>query len=219
MTVLASAIINRVRTQVIDLGLSGLQRWSDTELLEWISDGQRTIVANAPRASAAVVLFQLTPGTRQVLPANAYTYLRAYRNMGTNGTTPGAALVPVDRTLMDTQYPQWHAAAQVAAPAVVVFDPSDQAAFYVSPPADGTGQIELLYSVEPVDLTVTTAPIVLDDIYQTPLFDYTMYRACQKDSDYAPGQAAAKTYLDAFTGFLGGYMKDAMTSATQEGQT
>jgi len=219
VTVLASAIISRVRTQMIDLGLSGPLRWGDTELQQWIADAQRTIIAAAPRASSTVVTIPLVAGTRQTIPTNGYVFLKAYRNMGVSRNTPGNALEVVPRELMDTQYPTWHTATAVTNPPIVIFDPSDPTAFYVSPPSDGTGSMEINYSQGVADFTADTQPLIVSDIYQTPVFDYTMFRACQKDSDYAAGQQIAATYLNAFQGFLKAVMTDDLTTATQTGRT
>lgn len=219
MSIAASTIINRVRNQLIDTGAFGPLRWTDAELLQWITDGQRTIVAASPRASALTAIVQLVTGTKQSIPAAGYQLITVYRNMGANGTTPGSALERIQRAIMDTQYPAWHTATAVAAPYAIMWDPSDPAAFYVSPPSDGTGKVELSYAVEPVDLVLTTDLLVVKDIYATPLFDYTMARATQKDSDYAPGMATTNMYMAAFTAFLAALMKDEMTLATQMGKT
>ena len=219
MSVAASAIISRVRTQLIDNGASGPVRWTDAELLQWIADAQRTICALIPAAAATVVIVQMVAGTRQNIPANGIIYLKAYRNMGPTGTVGGQGLEQVPRSLMDTQYPTWHAAAPVAAPVAVIFDDTDWGAYYVYPPSDGTGKLELLYALEATDLVATTDLLVVSDIYQTPILDYVMWRCALKDSDYAPGLAAAAVYLSAFSGFLANMEKDTGTLATQGGQT
>lgn len=217
MSTAASSIINRVRTQLIDTSAFAPPRFTDAELLQWLSDGQRTIVAAIPRSSQKLAVVPLVAGTRQSIPADGYMYLTAYRNMGASGATPGLVLVETQRTLMDTQYPTWHSQASVPAPSIVVFDPSDPKAFYVSPPSDGTGKVELSYSGNVVELVNTTDLLTVQDIWATPLFDYAMYRCCQKDSDYAPGQATGATYLASFTGFLQSVLKDHYTAVTQAG--
>ncbi len=65
----AELIINRVRTQLIDTGPA--QRWSDEELLRWVSDGQRMIALAVPSAVSKRVTVQLIEGTLQELPATA----------------------------------------------------------------------------------------------------------------------------------------------------
>lgn len=216
MTVLASAIISRVRTQLIDNGAT--PRWTDAELLQWLSDGQRTIVTANPRASAKRAIVPLVAGTRQPIPTDGFIYLDAYRNMGAGGATPGTTFVEVAKSLLDAQYPTWHAAPAVAQPFAKAFDPTDPAVFYVYPPSDGTGEIELLYAAAAAEITTTTTPLVIADVFSTPLFDYTMWRCVQKDSDYVSGQQTAAQYLAAFSAFMGAYLKDPGAEATQSGK-
>lgn len=220
MSVAASSIFSRVRTQLIDNGVSGPVRWTDAELLQWLSDGQRTIVAASPRASAKRAVVPLVAGTRQTIPADGYCLLTPYRNMTSlAGTTPGNALQKIERNWMDTQFPAWHMATPVTQPTGVMWDPSDPGVYYVTPPSDGTGYVEMSYAVEPPEMTATTDLLVVKDIYATPLFDYVMFRCADKDSDYAPGQAVAAAYSAAFTGFIASLMKDDMTLATQANKT
>jgi hypothetical protein len=217
MSVQVQTIYNRVRTQLIDIGAS--PRWSNQELINWICDGERAIVAVIPRASQKTVAMQMAAGTRQVIPAGGNMLLSVYRNMGPDGHTPGPVLLKQPRATFDTQYPNWHMAAQVATPAVYLFDPSDPQAFYVSGPSDGTGYVEINYSVMPADLVNPTDLIQVADIYQTALFDYCMFRATQKDSDYAAGQSVASAYYSSFASVLGNLLKDDLSNATMEGKT
>lgn len=218
MAVAASSIINRVRNQLIDTGTYAAQRWTDAELLYWLSDGQRTIVATAPRTSQKLAVVQLAAGTRQALPADGYMYLTAYRNMGPAGTTPGNIILQTPRTLMDTQYPTWHYDAAAAAPRLAIFDQSDPTTYFVYPPADGTGHIELSYAAAAAELVNLTDTLVVKDIYATPLFDYVMWRATQKDSDYASGIATNTQYMQAFETFIASLLKDPFTAMTQAGK-
>lgn len=221
MTVIASAIINRVRTQLIDVGANGATlRWADAELLNWLSDGQRTLVAAIPRASAKLAVVSLVAGTRQAIPADGYCFLTSYRNMGTSGSTPGVATKKIEREVLDSQYPTWHSDTGSAVVAAFTFDMSDRLAFYVYPQSLGTSKLEILYSTMPPDLVALTDALVVSDIYETALTDYVLNRAHLKDSDYAAGAQLAAGYLQSFMAFLaatgGG---DAITQATQTGRT
>lgn len=217
MSVQVQTIYNRVRTQMIDTGAT--PRWTNQELIDWICDAQRALVLLAPRASAKLSVISMVAGTRQSIPPDGWMFLTCYRNMGANKMTPGIVPLKQARILMDTQYPNWHTAAAVTQPNTFVFDPTDPTAFYVSAPSDGTGSLEINYSVMPIDLANPTDLIQVQDIYQTPLFDYCMWRAQQKDSDYSAGQASAQTYFTSFTGLLGNLGKDVDTENTIEGKT
>lgn len=220
MTIAASVIVTRLRNMLIDTGAnSAPQRWSDAELLSYISDGQRAIITAIPRASAKRAVVNLVTGTRQAIPADGYSFMTAYRNMGAGGATPGNAVMVFRATIMDTQLPTWHSDAAKASAAICMYDLSDKEAFYVYPPNDGTGTLEINYSQTAVELAALSDTLTVKDIYLTPLFDYGMFRAHQKDSDYAAGMTVAKSYFDVFMAFLQAGFSDAITNKTLEGQT
>jgi len=201
MTVLASAIIDRVRTQLIDERVT--QRWGDEELLRWLSDGQRTVVAMSPSLGEVTESLQLTEGTKQTLPAGTLMLLDIQRNMGADGETPGRAVRPVTRELMDGMNPSWHAAARSSTISNYIYDPQRPRVYYVYPPSTGLTYLEVSRAANPAEITTTTDLLVVDDLYQTALFDYVMFRAHQKDSDYAAGEGKAQVYLQLFMAFMG----------------
>lgn len=80
----AQDIINRVRHLINDEAsafVSGL-RWSDTEMLEWITDGEREIVQLKPEANTVTALFDVVGDLpRQRLdPTVAYRLIRVEAN-------------------------------------------------------------------------------------------------------------------------------------------
>lgn len=201
MAVTAQSIINRVRTQLIDTNAE--QRWSDTELLRWLSDGQRTLVSLVPDASGVIAVRALSAGTKQTIPSNGHMLLTIFRNTNAAGTTGGRAVRLTSRELLDGFDQAWHSAAATVNVQAYVFDPQHPDTFYVYPPNTGTGYVELSYSVMPADLSSTSDTLSVADIYQTPLVDYVLYRAHQKDSDFAAGQAIASNYLQLFLAHIG----------------
>lgn len=207
---LASDIIARVRTQLIDEAPT--RRWTDAELLWWLSDGQRTIAALAPSSVNKVSVVKLVPGTRQTLPADGHMLLTVTRNMGKSGTKPGRAVRVVSREIMDAQNPEWHADPASTDVRNFLYDPQDTRTFFVYPPSNGLGYVEINYAYVPNVLTGLSDMLAVRDIHLTALFDYVMFRAHQKDSDYAAGQALASTYMQAFmltvTGRLSGELED-----------
>ena len=208
MSVTAQSILDRVRTQLIDTGST--QRWTDAELLKWLSDGQRTIVAAVPWSCQKVTTVSMVAGTRQTLPSDANTLIEVIRNLSSTGTA-GAPCTMIERSILDRQYPTWHTADSSPTVLHYSYDMNDPQAFYVFPRNDGTGSVEVNYSVMPVDITSTSANITVRDIYSTPLVDYVLYRAHQKDSDFAAGQQLAGAYLQAFMAFV-----QVQTGATKE---
>lgn len=202
MTALASDIISRARTQLIDNGVT--PRWTDTEMLEWLSDGQRAIVAISPSTTATMATKSMVTGTKQAAPADSFMFLGLSRNMGADAATPGRACRIVSREVLDAFDPDWHSSTPAAVVQSYTYDPQQQNTFYVWPPNDGTGSVEVSYSVLPTDLTSPTDGFQVTSIYQTALLDYLLYRCYQKDSDFSGGQALAALYYQAFTAFVAG---------------
>lgn len=200
MTVLASTIIGQVRPPLIDTGSQ--PRWSDTELLTYMSDGQRTMVALSPSITAVRVVVQLAAGSRQAIPADGHVLLDVVRNMGLDGTSPGRAVRIINRELLDAYRPTW--TADPASPTLqnYIFNPIEPTAFYTYPPASGAGFVELLYSQVPPELTATSDPLTIPDLYQTALFYYVMFRAHSKDNDFGSA-AQAQNYMALFQSFMG----------------
>lgn len=214
MTVAASLILDRVRKQLIDERAT--KRWSDAELLAWLSDGQRTIVAMSPSLNEVTAAFQLAVGTKQTLVEPAFMLLDVKRNMGETGDTPGRAVTVVTRELMDAFDPNWHASARSSITKHFIYDPKVPKTFYVWPPSTGTGTVEASTANVPAELATTTALIEVPDLYQTALFDYVMFRAHQKDSDYAAGEGKAGVYLGLFQTFMGGHEGGKLTESPNQ---
>lgn len=201
MAVTAQSILTKVRDLIVDTGTT--QRWSDDELLLYLSDGQRTVVAMDPSSSSTTTVFTLATGTKQTLPATAHMLLSIVRNMAVDGVTPGKVVRVVSKELLDNFNLNWHNATAAAVVQNYVFDPQERTQFYVYPPNTGAGKVELRYAVMPAELTNPSDELGLPDIYQTPLTDYVMFRAHQKDSDFAAGQQVASAYLQLFMAFMG----------------
>jgi len=193
-------VINKAATQLLDAANT---RWTRSELMGWMSDGQRQIVQIQPNASATTIAFPLVVGTRQILPADGYLLLDLYRNMGANGTTPGRALRVVSRSVLDGQNPNWHTDTASNIQKNFVYDMQEPRSFYVWPPSDGTNQVELCYSRTPAEITDETQPLLIGDVLQTALLDYVLFRANSKDAEYAPGVELAKMYQESFAQAMG----------------
>jgi len=199
MAVAASAIIDRIRSQLIDDGTT--QRWTDAELLRLLSDGERTIVMIDPASSSTRANVLLTSGTLQTLPASGHRLLRVIRNMGSAGTAPGRVVRVASLDAVDSQNPDWHTLTKVTDIKNFMLDPEDESIYWVYPPSNGSGYVQINYSVLPTELTATTDNITVADIYRTPLFDYVMWRAHLKDSEFA-SNGLAQQYLQAFQLFM-----------------
>lgn len=202
MAVTAQTVIDRVRSQLIDTG--AVKRWTDDELLDWLSDGQRALVAMAPSASSTLATVALAAGTKQTIPSDGHILLSITRNNVSGGGTPGKVVRIVSREIMDAYNDDWHSGTSARAVQNYIFDPQDPTHYYVYPPSDGAGYVDMVYSKIPAEISALGTNISVRDVYQTALFDYVMFRAHQKDSDFAAGAAVAASYYQAFLSSVGG---------------
>jgi len=159
-------------------------RWPESELLDWLNDGQREIVLLKPDANAQNEALQLDSGTKQSIPTDGLSLIDIVRNMGTDGDTPGRAVRFIQRSVLDDQLPNWHAETQKTEIQHYMFDDRDPERFYVYPPADGTSYIEIVYADTPTEVSLSDN-ISLGDFYANALLDFVLFKAYQKDADHA----------------------------------
>lgn len=175
-------------------------RWPLAELLNWLNDGQREVVLRKPNASVRNTEFPLVAGTKQAIPPDGVQLIDVVRNL------PGNSIRIVDREILDAQIADWHSMAASTAVRHFCYSEMDLKNFYVYPPNDGAGKVELVYSASPANAQLG-GTISIDDIYQSALLDYIMYRAYSKDSEYAADSARVTTHYTAFTNSLGGKLQ------------
>lgn len=201
-TVTVSSVIGKVQTILQDT--TGI-RWPSDELLGWLNDGQREIVLYKPNAFVKNTAVKLVSGTKQTLPADGVQLIDVVRNMGTSGGTPGRAIRITMREILDSQTPNWHAEAASDVVKHYMYTVLDPKTYYVYPPqpASNTSYVELIYGAAPTNATLDGV-ITLDDIYQTILVDYSLYRAYSKDTEFAADQNRAATHQKAYIAALTG---------------
>lgn len=218
MTILASDIFQRVTRICLD---ETNVRWPLSELRLWLNDAMREISVLKPTASSTSIVHTLVNGTYQKLSNEYMSVIRVTRNLKSNATNPrqgGRAVRVVDRLVMDSQLPDWHDTTKTPASSVVknvIFDVSNPTAFYVYPPNNGTGFVEVTVSKVPTPVPVPTSPadpedianynVALDilDIYANAIVDYCLYRAYSKDAAFAGNAQRAAAHYTAMANALG----------------
>lgn len=97
----AQDVITRARDLINDTASSFVStlRWSNAELLEWITDGQREIVRQLPEANSVTDAFDVVGGiSRQRLrPENAYRLIRVEAN-GAGAFGGGASTLAIRKS-------------------------------------------------------------------------------------------------------------------------
>ncbi len=173
-------------------------RWTEEEILLWITDAQRAIVLLRPNSYNWVDNVPLKKGARQAIPTDGWVLLTANANVDPATLEYGRAVTLATFDQMNRQFPNWRADAKNKLAYNYLFDLTDQKAFYVWPPNDGTGMVELNYSRTPPALTDMTQAITLDDIYVPAMVDYVCMRASMKDAEFGPGLQYAQAFQGSF---------------------
>ncbi len=214
----ARDVIDLVQTKLQDLGATS---WPEAELLDDLNDGQREIVKYKPDANPVGDVQQLVAGTRQTLPAGSVSLIDVPRNMGTDGATPGPAIIEMPRQVLDTTLPNWHTAIPSAVVQFYCFDERDPKAFWVFPPQPATGQghVQQLRADNPADCTLNgvdgeteDSALSIADEYANDLFNFIMDRALGKETDEASA-ARALPYRQKYMQSLG--IKEAAEMKTE----
>ena len=90
-TLQAQHILSRVRNILQDN--TGV-RWTDGEMFDYLSDGQREIANFRPDATATHANVQLATGTEQTIPADGLRLINVARNLsGTATSATGASAI------------------------------------------------------------------------------------------------------------------------------
>lgn len=183
-------------------------QWTIEELLEHISDAQRATVLLSPESNPVYATVDLVAGIRQDLPDNGYQLLTVTRNINADDSS-GRAVTPTTRASLDDAQRDWPMADEDDVVRNFLYDVRTRRNFYVYPPNDAAGRLEIYYSRMPVELTRPSDPnaalpnLELDDIYLPVLHAYVMHCAHLKDvAEEGQDVARANAYFEKFMTLL-----------------
>lgn len=214
MTVLASEIIAEASKQLNDINKV---TWTNESYFEYISSAQEMIVSIRPDAYSVVTTMQMAAGSRQSIPSEALRLLDIYRNMGSDGNTPGRAVLPVERNALDLFAFNWNADTQESEVKNYMYDEKVPNVFYVDPPSDGTGFLEVAISRVPPKVDQVTDALSLKDIYRNHVIQWVMYRAYSIEVDSVSSQRRAAVHEQSFYQMMGQkFQRDTLFSGSKE---
>jgi hypothetical protein len=183
-------------------------RFPQAELMTFLNDAQREIVLHRPDSKTVNASVTCVAGSKQSLPSTGLRLVDVVRNDG------GRAITQIARKILDETLPDWHnkTADSVKKIEHFVYDSADPKSFYLYPNATTSMDIEIIYSIAPSYITYSSSvTISLDDIYANAILDYMLYRAYQKDSEYAGNADRSMMHYSSFANALG--MKSRADSA------
>ena len=175
-------------------------RFPQAELMTFLNDAQRELVLHRPDAKTVNGTMTCVAGSKQSIPTTGLRLIDVVRN------DAGRAITQIDRKILDETLPDWHNTAADGTKKIehFVYDPADPKNFYVYPNATSSMDIEIIYSTAPADLTYSSTQVItLDDIYANAILDYMLYRAYQKDSEYAGNADRSMMHYQSFANALG----------------
>lgn len=204
-------------------------RWSIPEMAKWINSGTRELVLIKPNALTSNASMLLAAGSKQSLTGATFKntvsgatltvspmqLIDVVRNMGTDGmeTSAGRAVTGLARDILDTTLPNWHSVSSAGEVRHFVFDPKDPKRFYVYPKATASPamHLEVVISRAPTNALLDSATSYgtsdldaeIDDIYESVLVDYVLYRAYSKDSQHTANAQRSQWHYQAFREALG----------------
>jgi hypothetical protein len=202
-TLTANNLINRAAKLLQD---ETHVRWPRAELLDWLNDGQRVIALLLPDAYTdmdAVTASSSGQATFNI-PSTGVRLIDVLHNTAGNKR----AVRQIDRSVLDTQYPNWRSDTAAAEAKHFAFDKRNPKVFYLYPPLTSGSGVEVVYSAAPDAVTVasesSTEVIKLDDVFGTAIVDFMVYRAYLKDAEYAANDSRAKGAYETFIASLSG---------------
>lgn len=193
----ASDIATRVRDIVGD---KKKVRWSDEELLRWISDAQLFIIGYRPDAASVTDTMEAAAGTKQTLPAGSVRLLEVTRNVSSAGAA-GRVITYIDRASLNSHNPGWHQAKAEKAARHYTYDNREPLTFYIYPPVRAGEKLEMVRVVKPTDVTALTDDMSINDTYREAAVSYVCFRCYCKDTEAASDKA--QLHLSALSASLG----------------
>lgn len=213
---LASDIITEVGKQLNDVAQI---TWSEQSLFEYIDSAQQMIVSLRPDANSVITTMQMIAGAKQEAPTAAIRLIDVKRNMGTDGITAGRSVLPCTEDALDLFSPGYGAMIQVEVVKNFTYDERSPRSFYVDPPSDGTGYLEITISQVPTKITDAGDTLDLRDIYQNHIVQWCMFRAYSIEFDSRTSQERARTHEASFYQMMGKkFQKDVMFTPSIEAQ-
>lgn len=191
--------------------------WPEEALHEYLTTAEEQVVTIRPDSYSSITTMLMVAGAKQSIPATALRLLDVKRNMGIDGLTPGRVVLVTDNDSLDLFEADWNAAVQVAAVYNFIYDEKTPNDFYVDPPSDGTGYIEISISQVPPQVTSENQTLVLKDIYRNALIQWCMFRAYSIEVDSASSQARAAKHEKSFYVMMGKkFQRDVIFSPSPE---
>lgn len=198
---IAGEVLSRVSKTLFD---EAGARWTEAELLEYLTDAQREVVLLKPSAYTLNESVQLVQGSYQSLPANGVILVDVVANMGGDGATPGKSISQIDKEVLQACRPNWRTEAENSNTRHYMFDDRDPTKFEVYPAQPATpGYVRIVFGASPDAVTDVSDELTLSDIYDTSLY-YLVLARCFSKTTGTQDFAKASSYQQLAVGLITG---------------
>lgn len=206
MATTVGAICTQVRRKILDEDGGDFE---DSELIQLYNNANKKIVSLRPQAYTRIEPVPLAPGNKQQIPSDGLATINLTRNMGTDGLTPGRVVRMTDSPTMTTMVPTY--ATDTAQVEVEDWWPvmGYPEQFYVYPPNDGTGYVEVEMSKAPQQTLYDVGGnwqselSPFNDNYLDAQINGMLYMAYDDDTDIPGNTPRSALYFARFMQSLG----------------
>ena len=216
MTISAQTVI--LDAHVVLQDLTGT-RWPASELVRYLNDAQRAVVAKRPEVKATLEAYTCVAGEVQSLPSTAQSLIDVHSNALNRPVTK------VDRLVLEATDRNWMAATP-GNPVHFMHTLTDPRKFYVYPPAKAETTLNCVFSNYPTDVGAPTAPgklastvtgnADLPDEYEAALLHFVLFRAYSKDAEFGGNAQLAGQHYQLFKSELGEQAQGSATVSPKE---
>jgi hypothetical protein len=185
-------LLNASRTLQDELAFT---RWPLLELFDYLKDGLRALGGMRTAALRSTQVVTLAAGPLQSL-TNVYELISVTRNITAQvpAKVYGRSVRRINLDALNATNRDWTGITPTKRVDNLAFDPIEKHRFWVYPPNDGTGVLEVQVAVAPDSILPTGSGLVLadynmtlpvDEEYAPALTHYVLHRAWAKDADFA----------------------------------
>lgn len=203
-----AGLIPEVRALIKDADAAAYRN-QDTDILAALNRGMKRIALIRPDLFTSFTTLNLVAGVLQTVPNYG-------RVMEVYGVTGGNTVAEANRENLDQLTPAWRTATPVAAPTNWMRHTRDANKFFVSPPSNGTGSLDLEYAISPAALALAD-PILLSDNYEPAIVDMTVAEIEWADDENVLNQRAEAFYKRAKDLLEGVIQKRVLTDTEKAG--
>lgn len=187
-------------------------KYTRLKIADWVdayNAAQKQLVATRPDAHYKHAVWQLSANeSRHALPADCVQLISVDRNMGSDGATPGNAIEPADKSVLDRLLLSWHSDTGETAVEFAAYDIRQPKTLFTYPRTHVSTAVwvEGAYSyhfTEAVLGSITTTAVAAGAEFHNALIAWMLKEAFEIDVDSAAGFTQAQKQEQSFYNMLG----------------